>query len=78
MSQCDIILSHLRQYGSITAAEAMQDYGIYRLAARIADLISRGHKIISKTEEHKNRFGKKVRYARYYIVNDQGGVPKSE
>ena len=49
----------------------MQDYGIYRLAARIADLISRGHKIKSETEEHKNRFGKKVRYARYYLHDDQ-------
>ena len=73
MSQCDIILSHLRQYGSITAAEAMQDYGIYRLAARIADLKEMGHKIRSQSEEHKNRFGKRVKYARYFLSGDDQG-----
>lgn len=38
MNQCETILRHLRDYGSITSLEAMQEYGIMRLASRISDL----------------------------------------
>lgn len=38
MTQCDRILRHLESGGSLTAAQAMQEYGIYRLASRINDL----------------------------------------
>lgn len=31
MTQCERILRHLRDYGSITQAEAMTEYGCYRL-----------------------------------------------
>nr|DAJ64480.1 MAG TPA: helix-turn-helix domain protein [Caudoviricetes sp.] len=34
MTQCDRILRHLESGGSLTAAQAMQEYGIYRLASR--------------------------------------------
>ena len=43
MTQCDRILRHLKDYGSITQAQAMAEYGCLRLAARIADLSGRGH-----------------------------------
>lgn len=39
VTQCDRILRHLRDYGSITGAEAVSEYGIYRLASRITDLL---------------------------------------
>lgn len=42
MTQCDRILRHLESGGSLTAAQAMQEYGIYRLASRINDLKKRG------------------------------------
>lgn len=37
-TQCEKILRHLKDYGSITSLEAMQEYGIMRLASRINDL----------------------------------------
>ncbi len=35
MTQCQRILRHLKDYGSITSVEAMREYGIMRLASRI-------------------------------------------
>ena len=43
MTQCDRILRHLESGGSLTAAQAMQEYGIYRLASRINDLKKARH-----------------------------------
>ena len=42
MTQCELIQRHLEDYGSITSLEAMQEYGIMRLASRIADLKQMG------------------------------------
>lgn len=73
MTQCEMVLDHLKTVGGITAAEAMQQYGIYRLAARIADLKKRGHGITTRSEKSVNRFGKEVRYERYFLSdNDKG------
>ena len=43
--QCECILSHLMQHGSITTWEAIQQYGITRLSGRIFDLRKAGYKI---------------------------------
>ena len=45
MSQCNRVLQHLQAYGSITPLEAMQEYGIMRLGARIYDLKKMGYSI---------------------------------
>lgn len=37
VTQCERILRHLQDYGSITQAEAVTEYGCYRLGARIWD-----------------------------------------
>ena len=37
MTQCERILRHLRDYGSITQAEAMTEYGCYRLRYRLEE-----------------------------------------
>jgi hypothetical protein len=42
------VLQHLRSGKRITAYEAVQRYGIYRLAARISDLRKAGHDIKSE------------------------------
>jgi len=63
MTQCEQILRHLRQEGSITQREAARRYEIYRLAARIYDLRSEGHEIMREMETSEN--GKK--YARYHL-----------
>lgn len=67
MSQKAMILKHLEEYGSITDMDATDLYGCRRLAARIADLRAMGHNISTELESGKNRFDKRVQYARYRL-----------
>lgn len=67
MTQCDRVLRHLTDIGSLTAAEAVSEYGIYRLAARIADLKSMGVPIRTDSIRTVNRYGETVRFARYSL-----------
>ena len=67
-NQCERILRHLRDYGSITATEAMQEYGIARLAARISDLRADGVAIQAKTVTGKNRYGETTHFAVYSLA----------
>lgn len=66
-TQCDRIIRHLKDYGSITSLEAMQEYGIMRLASRITDLKSRGYQITSSTKSSKNRYGETTHYSEYRL-----------
>lgn len=70
MTQCERILRHLEDYGSITSAEAITEYSIYRLASRISDLKKQGVHIKKETVSGKNRYGERTSYARYSL----GGV----
>ena len=45
MSQTSTVLAHLTRGSHLTPLEAIGLYGIYRLAARIYDLRTAGHKI---------------------------------
>lgn len=65
--QCEKILVHLDEHGSITSAEAMSIYGISRLASRVDDLKKYGYPIRKVTERGVNRFGEPVNYARYFL-----------
>lgn len=71
MTQCERILRHCKDYGSITSLEAMQEYGIMRLASRISDLRKMGYDIEVVTETGKNRYGEKTSYARYSLKGVQ-------
>lgn len=62
MSQCDDILGHLKR-GPISAIEALNSYGCFRLAARIKDLRKQGHDI--ETRDLELPSGKTV--AEYYL-----------
>ena len=70
-TQCDRILRHLRDYGSITSLEAITEYGILRLASRITDLKRSGHNIVSETATGKNRYGEKIRYSVYRLIEEK-------
>lgn len=66
-SQCEKILNHLKDNGSITPLEAMSEYGIMRLASRISDLKNQGYKIRSAMVSSRNRNGDKVHYSVYSL-----------
>lgn len=66
-TQCDRIMQYMHQYGSITALDAMREFGCMRLAARINDLRKRDIKIRSVPQVSINRYGDKVSISRYYV-----------
>ncbi len=67
MRQTDMVLRHLQDVGSITASEAMQEYGIYRLVSRISDLKAAGVAIEREMVAGKNRYGDTTHFARYRL-----------
>lgn len=62
MSQRDRILMHLKR-GPITPIQALEKFGCFRLASRINELRTAGHRIDTEIV----RKGEK-RYARYRLV----------
>ena len=70
MTQCEKILRHMEDYGSITSIEAMQEYGIMRLASRISDIKHLGIPIQKEMVSGKNRYGESTSYARYSLKKD--------
>ena len=67
MTQCEKIIRHMEDFGSISSLEAMQEYGIMRLASRISDLKKAGVPIQKETVSGKNRYGEPTSFARYSI-----------
>ena len=63
-TQCKQIAAHLEGGKTITAIEALNLFGCFRLASRINDLRNRGMQII--TEKILTATGKRV--ARYSLV----------
>ena len=65
----------LLQRGPVTRISAVEEIGCFELAARIVELKSLGHRIVSKTVAGKNRFGDAVRYSEYTWVG--GPMPRA-
>lgn len=73
MNNKTIVLNHLRTHGSITPLEAVTQYGIMRLGARVYDLRDDGIPIKTTMETSLNRYGIPVRYARYSLEEKKHG-----
>lgn len=67
MTQCERLVAYMRDYGSITSAEAMSELGIMRLASRIADLKEMGMQIEARMVKGVNRFGQPTHFTRYSL-----------
>ena len=63
MSQCNDILAHLKKGLPISAMEALNSFGCFRLAARIKDLREQGYDI--ETRDLELPSGKTV--AQYFL-----------
>lgn len=68
ITQCDRILRHLRDYGSITSLTAMKEYGIMRLASRISDLKAQGYMFHVTVKTGKNRYNEPTHYNVYRLI----------
>lgn len=73
MTQCERVLRHMKDFGSITSAEAMTEYGIMRLASRISDLKKLGFPIKKEMVSGKNRYGEPTSYAQYSLGGGECG-----
>ena len=62
MSQNELIKAALLSGRSLTPLDALQDFGCFRLAARVADLRREGMDIECRTETTNGK-----RYARYRL-----------
>jgi hypothetical protein len=71
MTQCERIIRHLNDHGSITSLEAMSEYGIMRLASRINDLKGMGYPILSERATGKNRYDEPTSYSIYRLANKE-------
>lgn len=61
----DAIKWHLKNYGHITSLEAIQQYGVTRLASIIWYLKEEGYNIHSEDVQKITRFGRKTIIAKY-------------
>lgn len=65
MTQSEMVIDYIREFGSITQLDALRDLGVMRLASRISDLKKDGYLIDSKPEAVLNRYGDKCYIKRY-------------
>lgn len=70
VTQKDIVLKHLKDYGSISSWEGFTDYGITRLSAIIYNLRSEGFNVVSEIVHTKNRYGNPTRYSKYSLLDN--------
>ena len=70
-SHCQLILEWLQSGKSITALEALFEFGCFRLGARIKDLRSRGHHIITEPYAYTNSAGEKKTIAKYHLAKTE-------
>lgn len=68
LTQCERVLRHLEDFGSISSLEAMSEYGIMRLASRISDLKGQGYPIVAERVTGKNRYEEPTSYCVYRLA----------
>jgi hypothetical protein len=74
MTQTETILAHLQAGGSITPIDALREYGVFRLAARINDLREAGHDVqtLCETDGKKKWARYSLKRAAAYASDGQG------
>lgn len=72
MGQNERVLQYMKEHGTITAKEAMDNFGCMRLASRISDIRKMGININREMITVKNRYDEDVRVAQYSIGGKNG------
>ena len=70
MTQHEMILDYITEFGSITPMEAFGDLGITKLSTRISEMRKEGTEFKIEMLKGKNRYGKPTRYARYSFPDE--------
>lgn len=74
MTQVDEVIKYMKENGSITQREAGLELDIWRLSERIREAKKAGYDIYKTNESHKNKYGRPVSYARYYLGEEDGAA----
>lgn len=69
-AQAEMALAYMKEHGSITSLEAIQELGIMSFPKRICELEKMGYLIKRKTEKVVNRYGKQVSVKRYSLIEE--------
>ena len=70
MTQHELILDYIDEFGSITPLEAFADLGITKLATRISELRKQGYEFNIVSVKGKNRYGKPTHFAKYSFAEN--------
>lgn len=68
MNKTEKVLEHLQKYGSITSLEAIELYGVTRLAAIIFGFRKNNYNIETIDMPFVDRFGTKSHYGKYVLI----------
>ena len=72
MTQKQLILRYIRDFGSITPFQAFSDLGITKLATRISEMRREdGLEFNIESVKKKNRYGNTVVYSKYSMKEDK-------
>ena len=69
MTQKEMILRYIADFGSITSYQAYADLGITQLATRVSELKEQGYTFRTEPQCGRNRYGKPTHYVKYYLEN---------
>ena len=73
MTQKEMVLKYMKDFGSITPWQAIKDLGCTKLSTRVSELINKdGFQINKETVYAKNRYGKRTSYTRYSLGGKDG------
>lgn len=72
-AQWEIVLDHMKKYGSIDSEEAVRLYGIPRLYKRIIYLKSQGYNFTEELRTKVNRWGDEYKCRAYLLSNNENG-----
>jgi hypothetical protein len=70
LSQEQMVLRHLKDYGTLNCIEAYGYYNIHKLSNTMHALKRKGYKFVRKQIVVKNRYGEKHRVASYSLKGD--------
>ena len=68
MSQKELVLKYIADFGFITSFQAYQDLGITQLATRIKELKEQGYQFKTEDVKTRNRYGKPTHFYKYYLI----------
>lgn len=69
MTQKELILQYITDFGSITSYQAYADLGVTQLATRVRELKELGYTFRTEPQNGRNRYGKPTHYVKYYLEN---------